>query len=94
MNAYAMTELQKVIAQRISEKISKPVKVGQYVDVSDSLHIYGSYFNDAAVEVEKMRNSCCTERAWKTTHPAFEMMTKEAREKLKQDPDFYAKGKD
>jgi thymidylate synthase len=93
MNVYALTELQKMIAQRISEKISKQVKVGQYVDISDSLHIYGSYFNDAAAEIEKMRNSSFTQRAWETTHPAFEMMTEETREKLKQDPDFYAKAK-
>jgi thymidylate synthase len=93
MNVYALTDLQRVISERISERIGKPVRVGRYVDISDSLHIYGSYFEEAAVEVEKMRQSAFTERAWESGHPAFAMMTQEAREKLAEDPDFYAKPK-
>lgn len=46
MNMFALTELQKEIAQMISKKISKEVVVGQYVDISDSYHIYGSYTED------------------------------------------------
>jgi thymidylate synthase len=91
MNVYAITDLQRIIAEEISKKRGEQVRVGRYVDISDSLHIYGSYFNEVAVEVEKMRKSSFRERAWESTHPAFEMMTKEAREKLAQDPDWYAK---
>ncbi len=93
MNVYALTDLQRTIAKRISEKINKPVSVGRYVDISDSLHIYGSYFGDVSREIEKMRKSPFTERAWESTHPVFEMMTTEAREKLAKDPDWYAKAK-
>ena len=94
MNVYALTDLQRTIAGRISQKINKPVATGRYVDISDSLHIYGSYFADAAKEVEKMRESSFKNRSWESTHPAFEMMTQEAREKLAQDPDWYAKARD
>jgi thymidylate synthase len=93
MNVYAFTELQRIIAQRISKKIDQPVTVGRYVDISDSLHIYGSYFEEVAKEVAKMRKSPFSERAWQSTHPAFEMMTQEAKEKLAQDPDWYAKAR-
>jgi len=93
MNVYALTELQRIIAERISEKINKQVSVGRYVDISDSLHIYGSYFDDVSKEVEKMRKSSFAERAWESTHPAFELMTNEAKDKLRQDPDWYAKAK-
>jgi len=93
MNVYALTDLQRTIANRISEKINKPVAVGRYVDISDSLHIYGSYFNDVAREVEKMRKSPFGERAWESTHPAFTMMTAEARDKLAKDPDWFAKAR-
>ncbi len=93
MNVYALTELQKIITERVSQKIGRPVTVGRYVDISDSLHIYGSYFNDVAKEVQKMQKTPFAERAWESTHPAFEMMTNEAREKLSQDPDWYAKAK-
>lgn len=93
MNVYAFTDLQKMIAEQISQRRSEPVRVGRYVDISDSLHIYGSYFDEVVFEVEKMRNSPFTDRAWESTHPAFEMMTIEAREKLIEDPDWYAKAK-
>jgi thymidylate synthase len=93
MNVYAFTDLQRIIAQRISSKINRPVTVGRYVDISDSLHIYGSYFDEVAKEVAKMRKSLFSERAWQSTHPAFEMMTQEAKEKLVQDPDWYAKAR-
>jgi thymidylate synthase len=93
MNVYALTDLQKAIAEAIAEKTGVPVKVGRYVDISDSLHIYGSYFDEVAPEVEKMRQNSFRERSWQSTHPAFEMMTLEAREKLAKDPDWYAKAK-
>ena len=93
MNAYALTELQKQMAEEISEKRGEPVHVGRYVDISDSLHIYGSYFKEVVPEIEKMRNSSFRERAWETSHPAFEMMTTETREKLAQDPDWFARAK-
>jgi hypothetical protein len=44
--------------------------------------------------VKKMRQSPFTERSWQSTHPAFEMMTKEARERLAKDPDCNAKPRD
>jgi len=93
MNVYALTDMQKIIAEKIAEKIRKPVLLGRYVDITDSLHIYGSYFKDAEKEVEKMRNTPFSERAWETSHPAFQMMTEEAKQKLAKDPDCYAKPK-
>jgi thymidylate synthase len=84
MNVYAITDLQK---------INQQVTVGRYVDISDSLHIYGSYFDQVSEEVAKMRQSPFTERSWQSTHPAFEAMTKEAQEKLAKDPDWYAKAR-
>ena len=93
MNVYALTDLQKMIAEGIANNKDEPVSVGRYVDINDSLHIYGSYFDEVAPEIEKMRQSSFRERAWESTHPAFEMMTLETREKLAQDPDWYAKAK-
>ena len=93
MNVYALTDLQRTMAEAIAQKRGEPVRVGRYVDISDSLHIYGSYFKEAAVEVEKMRRTPFTQRAWESSHPAFEMMTQEAREKLARDPDWFAKAR-
>jgi thymidylate synthase len=93
MNVYALTDLQRTVAEEIAAKRGEPVRVGRYVDISDSLHIYGSYFREAAVEVGKMRQTPFAQRAWESTHPAFEMMTQEARQKLTQDPDWFAKAR-
>lgn len=93
MNVYALTDLQRIMAEEISKRTGKTVKVGRYVDISDSLHIYGSYFKDAEIEIQKMSNTDFHLRAWETTHPAFEMMTQEAKENLAKDPDWYAKAK-
>jgi thymidylate synthase len=93
MNVYALTDLQRQMTQAIAEKRGEPVYVGRYVDVSDSLHIYGSYFNEVMPELEKMRRSSFRERSWESSHPAFQMMTAETRSKLAQDPDWFAKAR-
>jgi thymidylate synthase len=93
MNVYALTDLQRQMAQAIAEKKGEPVRVGRYVDISDSLHIYGSYFKEVIPEVKKMRLSSFRERAWESSHPAFEMMTAETRDKLAKDPDWFARAK-
>jgi thymidylate synthase len=92
MNVFALTDLQRIMAEKISEKIGKTVKVGRYVDMSDSLHLYGSYLNDIEPEIEKMMTTSVDGRSWPTDHPAFKMMTEEARENLRKNPDHYAKG--
>jgi len=94
MNVYALTDLQRIIAEEISKEISKPVKVGRYVDICDSLHIYGSYFSEVFPEIEKMRNSSYVERSWRSDHPAFALFVDEVREKLAKDPDWYAKARE
>jgi thymidylate synthase len=52
-NVIALTTLMRAIAERISEETSRPVKIGRYVDISDSLHIYGSYFREIEGDEEK-----------------------------------------
>jgi thymidylate synthase len=45
-NMYALTELQRSITERLMEKMGKKLRVGQYVDFSNSFHIYGNDFHD------------------------------------------------
>lgn len=45
-NVIAMTTLMRKIAEAIAEKSGKIISLGRYVDISDSLHIYGSYFRE------------------------------------------------
>jgi thymidylate synthase len=48
MNIFALVELQRRIAERVSELSGKPVKVGRYCHMADSYHLYGSYFKEFA----------------------------------------------
>ena len=52
-NVIALTALMRKIAERISEETSRPVRLGRYVDISDSLHIYGSYFREIEGDADK-----------------------------------------
>jgi len=91
MNAYAITDWQRDMANRLQKRIQKPVKIGSYTDISDSLHIYGAYFDETKAEFEKMRDDDIKNRVWNSDHPAFTMMTEEAKEKLAEDADFQLK---
>ena len=88
MNAFALTDLQRTVAAQMSGKLCREVKVGRYVDISDSFHIYGSYFADFEPEFEKMKaDPDSSTRAWPSDHPAVQMMFDEARRKLADNPD-------
>ncbi|MGQ9513491.1 MAG: thymidylate synthase [Thermoproteota archaeon] len=45
-NMYALTELQKRITERLNESTGKRFKVGQYIDFTNSFHIYENDFQD------------------------------------------------
>ena len=47
MNVWAITDIQRFVAKKVGELRGIKTKVGRYVDKSDSLHIYGSYFDGA-----------------------------------------------
>ncbi|UCE42882.1 MAG: hypothetical protein JSV17_08010 [Candidatus Aminicenantes bacterium] len=52
-NVIAITTLMRTIAEEIGKKVNSPVRVGRYADISDSLHIYGSYFREIEGDPEK-----------------------------------------
>ncbi len=83
MNIFVFTGLQKIIADRISELIKKPVLVGRYVDISDSYHIYGSYFKDFRGFLKTVKKRTFEERTWTTSfaEPFFE----EARRRVERE---------
>ncbi len=46
MNDFAFIDLGKILAERVSKLRGEEVRLGRFVDQSDSYHIYGSYFNE------------------------------------------------
>lgn len=83
MNIFAMTDLQRIMAGQISKNIGKKVSVGRYVDISDSFHIYGSYFDDFSNFLKRVQERPFGEKTWSTAfaEPFFE----DARAKLENE---------
>lgn len=46
MNIFALVQLQKTMADRISRISGKPVELGRYCHMADSYHVYGSSFRE------------------------------------------------
>jgi len=83
MNVFALTDLQRIIAGRISDRIGKPVRVGRYADLVDSFHIYGSYFADFEGFLKMVEKRSFAERTWNSAYA--EPMFAEARERLRRE---------
>ncbi len=75
MNIFALTDLMRVIANRVAEKIGAPVAVGRYVDISDSFHIYGSYFKEFEGFLNLVKNRSFEARTWNSAYaePFFQI---------------------
>jgi thymidylate synthase len=80
MNIFALTELQKTIAERIGGRLGSPVRVGRYADLVDSFHIYGSYFRDFEGFLKLVERRSFAERTWDSAYA--EPIFAETREKL------------
>lgn len=75
MNIYALTDLQRTIAEEISGKLGREVKVGQYIDISDSFHIYGSYFDEFQKQFLNILNKRpYEERVWNTADVEYSLV--------------------
>lgn len=59
-NAYVFTELQNEIAKQLG------ISVGSYVHVSESMHIYGSYFKEVDNFINHVGKTKQEERSWNT----------------------------
>lgn len=81
MNIFAFTDLQRIIAEKISEKINKKILIGRYVDITDSYHIYGSYYKDFEKFLETVKKRTFEERTWHTSFA--ETFFEEAKNKIK-----------
>jgi len=58
MNVFVLTELQRLIASKLG------VEVGEYVDISDSYHIYESDWNRVEKILEELQKRDWKEKTW------------------------------
>lgn len=83
MNMFALTDLQRMVSEEISKLCGEEIGIGRYVDISDSFHIYGSYYEDFKKFLETIKTRGFKERTWSTefAEPFFE----DARKKLESE---------
>jgi len=66
MNMYALTLMQALIAKRLSERLGRRVEVGEYIDVSNSYHIYESDWERVEGFVRRAQSEPLWRRVWTT----------------------------
>ena len=74
MNMFVFTDLQRIVAEQVGERLGKPIAAGTYVHIADSYHIYGSYFDEFKGFLETVKKRTFEERVWTTdfAEPFFE----------------------
>lgn len=80
MNMYALTDLQRTIAGEITKRRKESIEVGRYVDISDSFHIYGSYYEDFTKFLQAVKTRSFDNRTWHTEFA--ETFFEDARKKI------------
>ncbi len=82
MNMYAFTDLQRVVAERVSERLGRQIRPGQYTHIADSFHIYGSYFQEFEAFLQTFERRSFEERTFRTED--VQEIIDEAREQIAQ----------
>ena len=68
MNIFAFVQLQKFIAEAVSQMRGEPVIVGRYCHMADSYHIYGSTMKDFEQRFfSAMKSRTFSERTWNSS---------------------------
>ncbi|MGQ9691175.1 MAG: thymidylate synthase [Thermoproteota archaeon] len=66
MNIYALTILQRRVAEELSKKTGRTIAPGEYVDFSNSYHIYEPDFEKAENLVKRSKEEGWEKRSWST----------------------------
>lgn len=82
MNIFAFTDLQRVVAERLSERLGRQIEVGQYNHMVDSFHIYGSYFEEMEAFLQTLEVRSFEERTW--TMAEMEPVFEDARNRIRE----------
>lgn len=86
MNIYALTDLQRVVAEAIGRRLGREVRPGRYVDISDSYHIYGSYVEEVEARfLRSLRDRTLAERTWRSDDPRIRLGLQRGREQIERE---------
>jgi len=87
MNMFVFTELQSLVAEKIGQRMHRDMKVGKYVHIADSYHIYGSYYEEFKAFLSTLKKRSFEERTWPTSfaRPFFEEGKRRIEKEIQED---------
>jgi thymidylate synthase len=86
MNIYALTDLQRIVAEQIGQRLGREVRAGRYVDMTDSYHIYGSYLEEVEERfLRSIRERSFEDRTWRSDDPRIQFGLQRGREQIEQE---------
>lgn len=87
MNMYSLTELQKWMAQQISEKLGRLVVPGRYTEMVDSYHLYGSYERRGEIAgfIRSLQKRSFSERTYRSDDQVVMEQFEEGRKRLERE---------
>lgn len=94
MNMFAFTLLQQRIADEISKRAGREVKLGRYYHMADSYHIYGNKIEEFEQRfLGQMKSRSFEDRTWYTefAQPIFDEAKENIKIKLKEQEEKYKK---
>ena len=94
MNMYAFTDLQRQVAEALSQRLGRTIRPGQYVHTASSFHIYGSYYDEFERFLESVKHRSFEERTYRTDllQPLIDEARAEIAESLRQERETGRKG--
>jgi thymidylate synthase len=88
MNMFALTSLQENVARQLQQRSGKTIRLGRYVHIADSYHIYGSRLADFEQRfLAQLKNRSFAERTWtmEMAQPFFDEAKPMIRQKVEQE---------
>jgi thymidylate synthase len=86
MNIYALTDLQRIVAEQIGQRVGREVRLGRYVDITDSYHIYGSYLQEIEDRfLRSLRERSFDDRTWRSDDPRIRFGLERGREQIEKE---------
>jgi thymidylate synthase len=82
MNLFAFIDIQRLVAEKVSEKLNKEIKQGQVVHMVDSLHLYSQYNNEIEGFLKTVKNRTFDKRVYFLNDPMIQDIISETKIKI------------
>ncbi len=83
MNMYVFTDVQRMVAEELSKRLGREIRVGQYTHYANSFHIYGSYFDEFKGFLSSVAKRPWDQRTYRSDDPTVQAIIEETQQKIR-----------